>query len=72
MNPQYALARVRLIQYFEKKEYNKVSEECWYILNKILLDRLSYDEEKKILDIDSIPIYGKLLLNIINMKRLRR
>ncbi|WP_303813207.1 hypothetical protein [Apibacter mensalis] len=47
MNPQYALARVRLIQYFEKKEYNKVSEECWYILNKILLDRLSYDEEKK-------------------------
>lgn len=48
IDPQFALGRVRLMQlYFEKKEYNKVTEECWFILNKIVPDRLSYDKEKK-------------------------
>ena len=48
IDSKFALARVRLIQlYFEKKEYNKVTEECWFILNKIVPDRLSYDKEKK-------------------------
>ncbi|MBX4132126.1 tetratricopeptide repeat protein [Frischella sp. Ac48] len=48
IDPQFALARVRLMQlYFEKKEYNKVTDECWFILNKIVPDRLSYDKEKK-------------------------
>ena len=48
IDPQFALGRVRLMQlYFEKKEYNKVTDECWFILNKIVPDRLSYDKEKK-------------------------
>ena len=72
IDSKFALARVRLIQlYFEKKKYNKVTEECWYILNKIVPDRFSYDKEKKkILDIDYLNIvYTNLWKSLIEQHK---